>query len=41
MAGVNNASPVMEAYVVFGIDFGKVTGGGETHGYVPASVGGR
>jgi hypothetical protein len=41
MAGVNNASPVMEAYVVFGIDFGKVTGDRETHGYVPASVGGR
>ena len=39
MPGVNNASPVFEAYVVFGIDFGKVTG--ESHGYVPASVGGR
>jgi hypothetical protein len=41
MAGTNNTSPVMEAYVVFGIDFGKVTGTPETHGYVPAAVGGR
>lgn len=41
MMGTNNYSPVMEAYVVFGIDFGKVIGREESHGYVPASVGGH
>jgi hypothetical protein len=38
MLGTNRYSPDVEAYVVFGIDFGKVTGHQEQHGYVPASV---
>lgn len=41
MLGTNNTSPVLEAYVVFGIDFGKVAGHEESHGYIPASQGGR
>lgn len=39
MLGVNNASPNIEAYVVFGFDFGKITE--KSSAYVPASVGGR
>ena len=36
LIGTNHNAPNVEAFVVFGIDFGKV--GGESHGYSPVSV---
>ncbi len=38
LIGTNDKAPNVEGFIVFGIDFGKADGAGESHGYSPVSV---
>lgn len=38
LIGTTRESPNLEAFIIFGIDFGKVVGGGDDRGYSPVSL---